>query len=83
MLGVDALADSGAVIKFRLRTLPMKQWSIAREMNRRLKRRFEETGIHLAFPAQTVCLAPEITASLRAVVREVLAEERRGGAPAT
>ena len=83
MLGVDALADSGAVIKFRFRTLPMKQWSIAREMNRRLKRRFEEAGIDLAFPAQTACLTPESVIGLRAVVREVLAEETHGGAPAT
>jgi len=81
MLGVDALADSGAVIKFRFRTVPMKQWSIAREMNRRLKRRFEETGIDLAFPSQTLCLAPETPAArreeLRAIVREVLAEQPR------
>ena len=82
MWGVDSLADSGAVIKFRLRTAPMKQWSIAREMNRRLKRRFEETGIDLAFPSHTVYLAPEtatgLREELRAVVREVLAEERHG-----
>jgi len=81
MLGVDRLADSGAVIKFRLRTLPMKQWTIAREMNRRLKRRFEEAGVELAFPSQTLYLAPEAPADLReqlrTAVREVLAERTR------
>jgi small-conductance mechanosensitive channel len=80
MLGVDSLSDSGAVIKFRFRTAPMKQWTIAREMNLRLKSRFEETGIELAFPAQTVHLASESSAmlreELRAVVREVLAERK-------
>jgi small conductance mechanosensitive channel len=80
MLGVDALGNSGVVIKFLIRTAPMKQWAVAREMNRRLKRRFEEAGIELAFPSQTVSLAPESSAGLReelrAVVREVLAERR-------
>ena len=79
MLGVDSLAESGAVIKFRFRTAPMKQWSVAREMNLRLKRRFEETGIELAFPSQTLYLAPETPSALREelrkVVREVLAEK--------
>ncbi len=79
MLGVDSLASAGAVIKFRFRTMPMKQWSIAREMNLRLKRRFEESGIHLAFPSQTLYLAPETPAALReelrTVVREVLVEK--------
>ena len=86
MLGVDSLAGSGAVVKFRFRTVPMKQWDIAREMNRRLKRRFEETGVDLAFPSQTLYLAPETPADLRkelrAVVREVLAEQTNGGRPA-
>jgi small conductance mechanosensitive channel len=85
MLGVDRLADSGAAIKFRLRTLPMQQWTIAREMNRRLKRRFEETGVEMAFPSQTLYLAPEAPADLRehlrTAVRDVLAEQTRNSEP--
>jgi len=80
MLGVDALGNSGVVIKFLIRTAPMMQWAVAREMNLRLKRRFEEAGIELAFPAQTLYLSTENIAGfreeLRAVVREVLAERR-------
>jgi small conductance mechanosensitive channel len=83
MLGVDALGSSGPIIKFRFRTLPMKQWDIAREMNRRLKRRFEEAGIELAFPSQTLYLAPDappaLREELRTVVREVLAEQTQRG----
>lgn len=85
MLGVDALADAGPVIKFRLRTAPMKQWSVAREMNLRIKRRFEEVGIALAFPTQTIHIVAEagqdLREELRAAVREVLSE--RDKAPAT
>jgi small conductance mechanosensitive channel len=45
VLGVDALADSGVVIKARFKTIPSKQWIVGREMNRRIKKRFEEEGI--------------------------------------
>jgi moderate conductance mechanosensitive channel len=76
MLGVDSLGSSGAVIKFRFRTLPMQQWNIAREMNRRLKRRFDETGIALAFPSQTLYLSPPRD-DLRAAVREILVEQKQ------
>jgi small conductance mechanosensitive channel len=80
MLGVDALGNSGVVIKFLIRTAPMMQWAVAREMNLRLKRRFEEAGIELAFPSQTLYLSAENIAGfreeLRAVVWEVLGERR-------
>jgi small conductance mechanosensitive channel len=45
VLGVDALADSGVVIKARFKTIPSKQWIVSREMNRRIKKSFEEEGI--------------------------------------
>ena len=80
MFGVDSLGDNGVVIRFRIRTAPMQQWAVAREMNRRIKRRFEEAGIELAFPSQTLYLSADNLAGfreeLRAVVREVLAEPR-------
>jgi moderate conductance mechanosensitive channel len=45
MLGVDALADSTVVLKFFLKTRPLKQWDIKREFLRRIKKRFDELGI--------------------------------------
>lgn len=65
MYGVDALADSGFVIKFRVRTLPMKQWTVAREMNARIKKRFAEAGIDMPFPTRTIELGSETLAGLR------------------
>ncbi len=78
MMGVDALADSGVVIKFRLRTVPMKQWSVAREMNRRIKGRFEQARIDMPYPTRTIQLAssPALRDEIRAAVREVLAEKQ-------
>jgi len=47
MLGVNALTDSKVVIRFLLKTRPLQQWSIRREMLLRIKKRFEELGIAL------------------------------------
>jgi small-conductance mechanosensitive channel len=53
-LGVDKLADSGAVIKARFKTVPNQQWMVGREMNRRIIERFEEAKIGLPSSAPTV-----------------------------
>jgi small conductance mechanosensitive channel len=54
MLGVDAFGDSAVVIKFFIKTLPLKQWDVKREMLRRLKNRFDELGIEIPFPQRTI-----------------------------
>jgi len=54
MLGVDALGDSGVIIKFLMKTRPLQQWPIKREMLRRIKNRFDELGIEIPFPHRTV-----------------------------
>ena len=79
VMGVDQLGAAGMVIKARIKTLPGKQWLVGREMNRRIKKRFEEAQIEPGFPRQTVELVPGISAELRSelkqVVREVLKEK--------
>jgi moderate conductance mechanosensitive channel len=47
VLGVDKLADAGAVIKARFKTIPNQQWLVGREMNRRIIQRFEEAKIEM------------------------------------
>lgn len=54
VLGLDSFGDSAIVIKARITTLPIKQWEVGREFNRRMKRRFDELGIEIPFPHQTV-----------------------------
>lgn len=54
ILGVDQLADSAVVIKARFTTVPIKQWQVGREFNRRMKKRFDELDIEIPFPHQTV-----------------------------
>lgn len=54
MFGVDDFGDSEVKIKFRIKTLPIKQWEIMREFRRRLKNRFDELGIEIPFPHRTI-----------------------------
>jgi len=48
------LGDFAVLIKARFKTLPGQQWLIGREMNRRIKLRFEEAQIEMPFPTRTV-----------------------------
>jgi small-conductance mechanosensitive channel len=54
MWGVNELADSAVVIRFRIKTLPAQQWSVKREFSKRLKKRFDEVGIEIPFPHRTL-----------------------------
>ncbi len=56
MFGVDAFRDSQVTIKFRIKTLPVRQWEVAREFRRRLKNRFDELGIEIPFPHRALYL---------------------------
>jgi small conductance mechanosensitive channel len=65
VLGLDKFADSAVIIRARLTTKPIKQWEVGREFNRRMKHKFDELGIEIPFPHQTVYFG----------------EEKGGGAP--
>jgi small conductance mechanosensitive channel len=54
ILGLDQFADSAIVIKARTKTKPIKQWSVGREFNRRLKKAFDEKDIEIPFPHVTL-----------------------------
>ncbi len=50
ILGVDAFQDSQVTIKIRIKTVPMKQWEVGRELRRRIKKTFDQRGIEIPFP---------------------------------
>jgi small-conductance mechanosensitive channel len=54
VMGVDKFADSAVIIKARFKTAPIKQWAVGREMNRRIKKTFDELGIEMPFPAMSI-----------------------------
>ncbi len=59
ILGLDKFADSAVVIKARTKTKPIKQWSVAREFNRLLKKRFDAEGIEIPFPHVTLYMGED------------------------
>jgi small conductance mechanosensitive channel len=54
VLGLDSFGDSAVNIKARTKTKPIQQWRIGREFNRRIKIKFDELGIEIPFPHQTI-----------------------------
>ena len=54
ILGLDKFGDSAVMIRARFTTKPTKQWQVGREFNRRMKRKFDELGIEIPFPHQTI-----------------------------
>ncbi len=54
IFGLDQFADSALVIKARLKTKPIQQWTIGREYRKRLKNAFDEKGIEIPFPHTTL-----------------------------
>jgi len=50
VLGIDSFADSAVVVKVRMKTAPIQQWAVARELRRRIKQAFDTRGIEIPFP---------------------------------
>src|SRR5262249_32133708 len=40
VFGIEAFSESGVTMRVRLKTVPLKQWEVAREFRRRLKKAF-------------------------------------------
>ncbi len=59
ILGLDQFASSSVIIKARTTTLPIKQWRVGREFNKRLKKRFDELGIEIPFPHVTLFMGTD------------------------
>lgn len=51
--GVESFDDSAVTIRIMAKTLPLKQWDVARELRRRIKKRFDAEGIEIPFPHTT------------------------------
>ena len=54
IFGVDDFADSAVIIKARLKTRPLEQFTVGREYRRRLKKAFDAAGIEIPFPHRTL-----------------------------
>jgi moderate conductance mechanosensitive channel len=52
--GIESFGDSGVNIRIMAKTVPLKQWEVARELRRRLKNRFDAEKIEIPFPHRTL-----------------------------
>jgi small conductance mechanosensitive channel len=50
ILGVERFGESQLVIRMIVKTMPLKQWDVGRELRRRIKNRFDEKGIQIPLP---------------------------------
>jgi len=53
-LGVDEFGDSAITIRTWIKTKPLRQWAVQRELNRRIHKRFAAEGIEIPFPQRTL-----------------------------
>jgi len=51
--GVQDLTPNWITVQVTLKTAPLEQWAVAREMRQRIKFRFDHEGIEFAHPAAT------------------------------
>jgi len=70
VFGLDSFGDSALVIKARLKTKPIQQWTIGREYRRRLKIAFDAQNIEIPFPHTTVYWGQDINPLKLSVTQE-------------
>ena len=56
ILGVDAFKPTEVTLRFRIKTLPLKQWEVGRELRRRMRKALAANGIVIPGPQLTVTL---------------------------
>jgi moderate conductance mechanosensitive channel len=60
VMGLDDFGDSALVIRARIKTKPIQQWSTGREFRKRLKKAFDQNNIEIPFPHTTIYWGEEI-----------------------
>jgi moderate conductance mechanosensitive channel len=60
IIGVDAFEENAVRLKVRMKTAPLKQWFVGRELRRRILHAFAERGIQMWSPQRTFAInAPQ------------------------
>ena len=65
ILGVDAFGENQIVLKARIKTVPLKQWEVGRELRKRVAKIIRERGIQIPTRQLTLNVPPD---ALRAPV---------------
>jgi len=75
IFGVDKFDSSAVIIKGRIRTQPIRQWQVGREYLRRIKLAFDDAGIEIPFPHQTLYFG-EASKPIDVAILEKLKEKK-------
>jgi small conductance mechanosensitive channel len=57
VIGVDEFEPTAVRLKLRIKTAPLKQWHVGRELRRRVNRAFAEQGIEMYSPTRTLTVS--------------------------
>ncbi|HSH44653.1 MAG TPA: mechanosensitive ion channel family protein [Longimicrobiales bacterium] len=68
--GIERFDDSAVTIRVMFKTLPLKQWDVARQYRRRIKKRFDQEGIDIPFPHRTLYWGQEQDPALARVAAD-------------
>lgn len=52
--GVEDLSPDSVLVRLVVKTKPLQQWAVARELRERIKRRFDAEGLEVPFPQHTL-----------------------------
>jgi small-conductance mechanosensitive channel len=58
VLGVDSFAEWSLKLKVRIKTVPLKQWFVGRELRRRIVKAFVQHGFTIPFPVPSTATPP-------------------------
>lgn len=78
--GINSFGDHAVVLRARIKTVPGKQWAIGRAYNGYLKTVFDERGIEIPFPQQTIWLGEAKDGSTQPFRVEDVSKVRDSGA---
>ena len=56
--GVESMTPEALTVRVTMKTAPLQQWNVAREMRERVKARFDHEGIHMPSPQRVVVQDP-------------------------
>jgi len=52
--GVESFNESSINIRVMVKTQPLRQWDVARQLRRRIKREFDQAGVQMPFPQRVI-----------------------------
>jgi moderate conductance mechanosensitive channel len=56
VMGVDDFGASAVSLRFRIKTVPLSQWNVGRELRRRVKKAFDAHGVRIPVPQVEVTM---------------------------